>query len=36
MTPPLYTCTREDDEYMILEDTVRYFSMPVVKKIGEE
>ena len=32
MTPPLYTCTREDDEYMILENTVRYFSLQVVKR----
>ena len=32
MTPPLYTSTREDDEYMILENTVRYFSMQVVKR----
>ena len=32
MTPPLYTCIREDDEYMILEDTVRYFSMQVVQR----
>src|SRR5258708_31950095 len=32
MTPPLYTSTREDDEHMIMEDTVRYSSMQIVKR----